>query len=137
MKMNSALSRPGLVPVALAVALAVTLGVTPAWSAPLVPPVQPAAVLTPGQIAFMQAETRRIEEAFIQRVMVITGATRDQVVRAIPAKGRLTDRLARIYSSLERDLKAPLTDEQQGLIYAADGERKLALKDLPAQAAAK
>ena len=57
------------------------------------------------------------------------------MVRAIPAKGRLTDRLARIYNSLERDLKAPLTDEQQALIFAADGERKQALKDLPAQAA--
>ena len=30
-----------------------------------------------------------------------------------------------------------LTDEQQALIYAADGERKQALKDLPAVAAAK
>ncbi|WP_374265435.1 hypothetical protein [Zoogloea sp.] len=93
------------------------------------------AVLTPGQAAFMQAETRRIEEAFVQKVMNITGATREQVVRAIPAKGRLTDRLTRIYNSLERDLKTPLTDEQQGLIYAADGERKQALKELPAQAA--
>jgi hypothetical protein len=57
--------------------------------------------------------------------------------RAIPAKGRLTDRLPRIYNALERDLKAPLTDEQQGRIYAAEGERKQALKDLPAQAAAR
>ena len=84
-----------------------------------------------------QSEARRIEEHFIQKVMSITGATHAQVVRAIPAKGRLTDRLARIYSFLERDLNAPLTDEQQALIYAAEGERKQALKDLPAQAAAK
>lgn len=104
-------------------------------AAPPAPP--PAMVLTPGQAAFMQAETRRIEEVFIQKVMSITGATREQVLRAIPAKGRLTDRLPRIYSSLERDLKAPLSDEQQGLIFAAEGERKQALKDLPAQAAAK
>ena len=69
----------------------------------------------------MQAETRRIEEAFIQKVMSITGASHDQVVRAIPAKGRLTDRLARIYNSLERDLKAPLTDEQQALRDAVRG----------------
>jgi hypothetical protein len=34
-------------------------------------------------------------------------------------------------------LKAPLSVEQQGLIFAADGERKQALKELPAQAAAK
>lgn len=109
--------------------LALPCGAAPTVQAP------PVAVLTPGQAAFMQAETRRIEEAFVQKVMNITGATREQVVRAIPAKGRLTDRLTRIYNSLERDLKTPLTDEQQGLIYAADGERKQALKELPAQAA--
>ena len=67
--------------------------------------------------------------------MSIAGARREQVLRAIPAKGRLTDRLSRIYSSLERDLGAPLSDEQRALIFAADGERKQALKDLPAQAA--
>ena len=116
-------------------ALFLSLPLAPASAAPPAPPT--AAVLTPGQVAFMQAETRRIEEAFIQKVMSITGATHDQVVRAIPAKGRLTDRLARIYNSLERDLKAPLTDEQQGRIYAAEGERKQALKELPAQAAAR
>lgn len=114
-------------------ALFLSLPLAPVSAAPPVPPT--AAVLTPGQIAFMQAETRRIEEAFIQKVMSITGASHDQVVRAIPAKGRLTDRLTRIYNSLERDLKAPLTDEQQALIFAAEGERKQALKDLPAQAA--
>ena len=92
-------------------------------------------VLTPVQAAFIQAETRRIEESFVQKVMSITGARREQVLRAIPAKGRLTDRLARIYSSLERDLGAALSDEQRALIFAADGERKQALKDLPAQAA--
>ena len=96
-----------------------------------------APVLTPIQVAYLQAETRRIEEAFVQKVMLISGASREQVLRAIPAKGRLTDRLPRIYNALERDLKAPLTDEQQGRIYAAEGERKQALKDLPAQAAAR
>lgn len=95
----------------------------------------PVALLTPGQIAYMQAETRRIEETFVQKVMSITGATRAQVLRAIPAKGRIVDRLPRIYSSLERDLNTVLTDEQQGLIFVAEGERKQALKDLPAQAA--
>lgn len=117
-------------------ALAVSL-LVPVAAAQAAPPVPPVVQLTPGQVAFMQVETRRIEENFVQKVMSITGATHDQVLRAIPAKGRLTDRLPRIYSSLERDLKAPLSVEQQGLIFAADGERKQALKELPAQAAAK
>ena len=128
--MNIAILRHGLAAVALSL-----LSVPLVQAAPPAPP--PVMLLTPGQAAFMQAEARRIDEAFIQRVMSITGATREQVVRAIPAKGRLTDRLARIYNSLERDLKAPLSDEQQGLIFAAEGERKQALKDLPEQAAAK
>ena len=119
-----------------ALALAVSL-VVPVAAAQAAPTVPPAVQLTPGQVAFMQAETRRIEENFVQKVMSITGATHDQVLRAIPARGRLTDRLPRIYSSLERDLKAPLSVEQQGLIFAADGERKQALKELPAQAATK
>ena len=113
--------------------VACLLAVGSVAAAPAAPPV----VLTPVQVAFIQAESRRIEEAFIQRVMSITGATREQVLRAIPAKGRLTDRLPRIYSSLERDLRGPLSDEQKGLIFAADGERKQALKDLPAQAASR
>jgi hypothetical protein len=115
---------------ALVLGFAVAL---PAFSAPPVAP--PPVVLTPVQAAFIQAETRRIEESFVQKVMSIAGARREQVLRAIPAKGRLTDRLSRIYSSLERDLGAPLSDEQRALIFAADGERKQALKDLPAQAA--
>lgn len=113
---------------ALALGAALAL---PAAAAPAPPPV----VLTPVQAAFIQAETRRIDEGFVQKVMSITGARREQVLRAIPAKGRLTERLARIYSSLERDLGAPLSDEQKALLFAADGERKQALKDLPAQAA--
>lgn len=117
--------------------MAFALGIavsSPGYAAPPVP--QPV-VLTPVQAAFIQAETRRIEESFVQKVMSITGARREQVLRAIPAKGRLTERLARIYSSLERDLGSPLSDEQRALIFAADGERKQALKDLPAQAAAR
>ena len=121
---------------ALALFLSLSLAPGAVGAAQPLPPPTPA-VLTPGQVAFMQAETRRIEDAFVQKVMLITGASREQVLRAIPAKGRLTDRLPRIYNSLERDLKAPLTDEQQGRIYAAEGERKQALKELPAQAAAK
>lgn len=125
--MKHASFRNGLATLAFALtAASPALAAQPAASSPV--------VLTPVQVAFIQAETRRIEEGFIQKVMSITGARRDQVLRAIPAKGRLTDRLARIFSSLERDLAAPLTDEQRALIFAADGERKQALKDLAAQA---
>lgn len=129
--MKNLISRAGL----LAALLVLSFGLAPRPGLAQSPP--PAPVLTPIQVAFLQAETRRIEEAFVQKVMLITGASREQVLRAIPAKGRLTDRLPRIYNSLGRDLKAPLSDEQQGRIYAAEGERKQALKDLPAQAAAR
>ena len=49
-------------------------------------------------MAYLQAETRRIDETFIQKLMTISGASREQVIRAIPAKGRLTERMARIYT---------------------------------------
>ncbi|WP_079435652.1 hypothetical protein [Zoogloea sp. LCSB751] len=125
--MNASLFRAGLVVVSLAVCLPTAFAAPPA----------PAVVLTPVQMAFLQAETRRIDETFIQKLMTIAGATREQVLRAIPAKGRLTERMARIYSSLEHDLKVQLTPEQKALMFAADEERKQALKDLPALAATK
>ena len=128
--MKSLISRGGL----LAALFVLSLGLSPRPGLAQSPA---APVLTPIQVAYLQAETRRIEEAFVQKVMFISGASREQVLRAIPVKGRLTDRLPRIYNALERDLRAPLTDEQQGRIYAAEGERKQALKDLPAQAAAR
>ncbi|MBS0352575.1 MAG: hypothetical protein JSR83_01545 [Proteobacteria bacterium] len=103
----------------------------------LAAPPAPAVVLTPVQMAYLQAETRRIDETFIQKLMMISGASREQVIRAIPAKGRLTERMARIYSSLEYVLKVQLTPEQKALMFAADEERKQALKDLPALAATK
>lgn len=124
--MNVLILRAGLVAVTLCCSLQASVAAQPS-----------AVLLTPVQMAFMQAETRRIEEAFVQKAMSVSGASREQVLRAIPAKGRLIDRLARIYSSLERDLKMPLTPEQKALIFAADEERKQALKDLPAQAAGK
>jgi hypothetical protein len=129
-KMNVPILRQCLVAAVLSLSLAGVVLAAP-------PAAQQSLVLTPVQAAFLHAETRRIEETFIQTVMGIAGASRDQVLRAIPAKGRLTDRLPRIYSSLERDLKLTLSDEQKARVFAADGERKQALKDLPAQAAAR
>jgi hypothetical protein len=128
--MNVPILRQCLVAAVLSLSLAGVVLAAP-------PAAQQSLVLTPVQAAFLHAETRRIEETFIQTVMGIAGASRDQVLRAIPAKGRLTDRLPRIYSSLERDLKMTLSDEQKARVFAADGERKQALKDLPAQAAAR
>ena len=74
--MNAAKICPGLRALLLSVSLVVAPSLQAAPPAPPVP-----AVLTPGQAAFMQAETRRIEENFIQKVMSITGATHAQVVR--------------------------------------------------------
>lgn len=125
--MSTSFLRAGLVVVSLAACTSVVFAAPPA----------PAVVLTPVQMAFLQAETRRIDETFIQKLMTISGATREQAARAIPAKGRLTERMARIYSSLEYDLKVQLTPEQKALMFAADEERKQALKDLPALAATK
>ncbi len=107
-----------------------------AGPAPVPPPGAPL-LLNPVQTAYLQAESRRVEETFVQKVMSITGASREQVLAAIPAKGRITDRLARMYSALEQSLRQPLSDEQKGLIFAAEGERRQALKDLPTQAAAR
>jgi hypothetical protein len=77
--MKSLISRGGL----LAALLVLSLGLSPRPGLAQSPP---APVLTPIQVAYLQAETRRIEEAFVQKVMLITGASREQVLGRSPPR---------------------------------------------------
>lgn len=92
--------------------------------------------LTPVQLAYLKAETKKANDSFVKQVAKTTGTTEAQVRRALPDEKRITDRLSRLISALEKDLKRPLTDEEKSSITAAEDERKKALAGLP-QAAAK
>lgn len=97
----------------------------------------PPAVLTPAQLAFVKAETKKANDLFVQRVVRITGATEAQVRRALPDEKRITDRTARLISALEHDLKRTLSEEQKAAILAAEDDRRQALATATAAARAR
>ena len=95
----------------------------------------PAVAQTPAQAAFLKAETRRIEDQFVRRVMDITRLPDAQVRAAMPAEGRITDPAARVVAVIEQQRGQPLSDEQKQAIAQADEARRNAL--VAARAAAK
>jgi hypothetical protein len=90
---------------------------------------------TPAQTAFLKAETRRIEDQFVRRVMDVTRLPENEVRAAMPAEGRITDPAARVVAAIEQRRGQPLADEQKQAIAKADEERRNAL--VGARAAAK
>ncbi len=90
---------------------------------------------TPAQAAFLKAETRRVEDQFVRRVIDITRLPESQVRKAMPAEGRITDQAARVVAAIEQQRGQPLTDEQKQAIAQADEERRNAL--VAARAAAR
>ncbi len=90
---------------------------------------------TPAQTTFLKAETRRIEDQFVRRVMDITRLPESEVRAAMPAEGRISDPAARVVAAIGQRRGQPLTDEQKQAIAQADEERRNAL--VSARAAAK
>ena len=82
---------------------------------------------TPAQATFLKAETRRVEDQFVRRVMDITRLPEREVRAAMPAQGRITDPAARVVAAIEQQRGQPLTDEQKQAIAQADEERRSAL----------
>jgi hypothetical protein len=87
----------------------------------------PALAQTPAQAGFLKAETRRIDEQFVRRVVEITQLPASQVREAMPAAGRITETSARVAAAIEKQLGEALTDEQKQAIAQADEERRAAL----------
>lgn len=83
--------------------------------------------LSPVQLAFLKAETKKANDLFVQRVAKIARASEAQVARALPDEKRITDRIARLISALEKDLKRTLSDDDKAAIAAAEEERKESL----------
>jgi hypothetical protein len=84
-------------------------------------------VLSPSQAAFLKAESRRIEDQFVERVARIVGVDPAQVRAAMPEERRITVAVSRLVDALERDLGRALSDEQKAAIHAADEARRAAL----------
>lgn len=79
--------------------------------------------LTPAQAAYVKAETRKADDIYVTEVAKIVGIKRADVVRALPAKGRITDPVARLFAALEHQLGKPLDDAQKEAITAAETKR--------------
>lgn len=90
--------------------------------------------LSPSQAAFLKAELKRSEDAFVAELSRITGLPEAKVRKARPAKGRIVDPLARTMSALERELAQPLNDEQKAAIIAAEVVRKQTVEQAQAEA---
>ncbi len=82
------------------------------------------AALSPSQAAFLKAESRRIEDNFVARVAAIARTEPERVRRALPDERRITVAVPRLIAALERDLGAPLSDEQKAAIFEADAYRR-------------
>jgi len=91
-------------------------------------------VLTPVQAAYLKTETKKANEAFIKQVAKTAGASEPQVRRALPDEKRITDRMARLVSALEQDLKRSLSEEEKATISAAEEARKKSINDAQTEA---
>jgi hypothetical protein len=80
--------------------------------------------LTPAQIAYVKAETRKADEAYVKDVAEIIGTRSSTVAKVMPEHGRITDPVARLIAGLEQSLGKPLTDDQKTAIQAADLQRQ-------------
>ena len=80
--------------------------------------------LTPAQMAYLKAETRKADEGYVKDVAEIVGARSSTVAKAMPEQGRITDPVARLIAGLEQKLGKTLTDDQKAAIQAADLQRQ-------------
>ena len=91
--------------------------------------------LTPAQMAYVKAETRKADHTFAVDVAKIVGVKPSDVTRAMPAKGRITDPAARVIAALEHQLGKPLDEAQKAAIIAADKQRRDHIMKVNADAA--
>lgn len=91
----------------------------------LAPVLAQAQQLTPAQIAYVKAETRKADEAYAKDVAEAVGTRLSVVTKIMPEHGRIiTDPVARMIAGLEQSLGKPLNDDQKAAIQAADLQRQ-------------
>jgi len=83
--------------------------------------------LTPVQVAYLNAETRKANEQFVTRVAQITGSPASVVSKAMPPEGRIADPAVRVISTLEAQRKQVLPDDMKTEIAAAERDRRAAI----------
>ncbi|MDB5888532.1 MAG: hypothetical protein JWM03_1404 [Rhodocyclales bacterium] len=79
-------------------------------------------------MAYLKAETRKADEAFVKDVAGIVGVHSSVVAKEMPERGRIADPVARLVAGLERSLGKPLSDAQKAAIRAADAQRLQAIE---------
>ncbi len=88
------------------------------------PALAQAQALTPAQMAWLKAEWRKADAQFAKDVVRITGATANQVARAVPPAQRIANPAANLIAKLERITGKSLSEEQKIAIYAAEAQRQ-------------
>lgn len=94
-------------------------------------------VSTPAQAAFLKAETRKIDDRYLQRLADISSVPLAEVKTAIPLEGRLTDEVARSIAALEKLRGEPMSAAQKQSVASAEQERRNALAAARSAAARK
>lgn len=91
------------------------------------PPLSAQSVTTPAQAAYLKAETRKIDDRYLQRLADISSVPLADVKTAIPLEGRLTDEVARSIAALEKLRGEPMSAAQKRSVASAEQERRTAL----------
>jgi hypothetical protein len=103
----------------------------------VVAPLFAQSVSTPVQAAFLKAETRKIDDHYLQRLADISSVPIADVKAAIPLEGRLTDEVARSVAALEKLRGEPMSAAQKQSVASAEKERRNALAAARSAAARK
>lgn len=80
--------------------------------------------LTPAQIAYVKAETRKADEAYIKEVAGIVNLRTSAVAKVMPERSRIADPVARLIAGLEQSIGKALSDDQKAAIQEADLQRQ-------------
>ncbi len=82
---------------------------------------------TPGQAAYVEAQTRKANTHFVRTVARIAGQPESVIRKAMPPAGRIADPAERVIAALEVERGAPLPEGMRNQIVAAEAVRRMSI----------
>jgi hypothetical protein len=83
--------------------------------------------LTPGQVAYVEAQTRKADAHFVHTVAYLAGRPESVIRKAMPTEGRIADPAGRVIAVLEAERKEPLPEDLRNQITAAEAVRRMSI----------
>ncbi len=83
--------------------------------------------LTPGQVAYVEAQTRRADAHFVRTVAHLAGRPEAAIRKAMPTGSRIADPAERVIAVLEAARREPLPEEMRNQIVAAEAVRRMSI----------